>query len=47
MVHLREQKKLKEIHMTRNNPNFFVSPTFDFNPEDVFDKSILIKETVA
>ena len=27
--------------MARNNPKFLLSSSFDFNPEDILDKSIL------
>lgn len=40
MMHSRQQEKLKEIHMAKNNSNFLLSSAFDLNPEDILDKNI-------
>ena len=39
MMHLREQKKLKEIRMVRNYFDFLFSSTFDFDCESFFNKN--------
>lgn len=38
MMYSRQQEKLKEIHMAKNNSNFLLSSAFDLNPEDILDK---------
>ena len=39
MMHLREQKKLKEIRMVRNYSEFLFSSTFDFYRENILNKN--------
>ena len=41
IIHLRQRKKLRKQKMAENNSKLLLSRKFDFDPEGIFDKSLL------
>ena len=41
MVHTRDKKKALEVNVAKKNSQAIISKTFDFDPEDYLDKSLL------